>query len=138
MTRNASVKQDHRGLVKFLVCSAALVMLIAPVRASDAIKEIPNQAGNEPVMIVASPKSGIGPLTVRLKPVINETLKGPVEYQWWFGDGEQSHEAIPQPHYYDLGSYNVVLKVKDSTGKVCTASITIDSVRAGCGASCEL
>jgi len=106
-------------------------MALAPAHGADAVKDIQGLAGNEAVMILASPRSGTGPITVRLKPVINETLKEPVKFLWWFGDGKESMEAYPPPHYYDIGRYSVVLEVTDDRGKSYSASVTIDAQSPG-------
>jgi len=127
LTKNTRAKQGHISLARFLVCSAVFAMLISSVRGADAVKEIPELGGKESVMIIATPKSGIGPFTVRLKPVINEKLREPVRYLWWFGDGEESMDEYPPPHYYDIGRYSVVLEVTDDRGKHYSASVTINA-----------
>jgi len=54
-----------------------------------------------------------------------------VKFLWWFGDGEESSEAYPPPHYYEIGRYSVVLEVTDDRGKHYSASVTIDAQSPG-------
>ena len=74
--------------------------------------------------------SGKGPGWVHLRPMIR-SLKEPLKFNWSFGDGQESAEMIPQPHYYASGRYTVVLEVMDKMGKLHTASITIDAASQG-------
>lgn len=78
------------------------------------------------VEISSDSRSGKGPGWVYLRPKIRN-LKEPLKFNWSFGDGQESAEMIPQPHYYASGRYSVVLEVVDKTGKLHTASITIDA-----------
>jgi len=82
------------------------------------------------VEISADSKSGKGPGWISLRPKI-KNLKEPLKFNWSFGDGEESAEMIPQPHYYASGRYTVVLEVVDKTGKLHTASITVDPAYGG-------
>jgi len=78
------------------------------------------------VEITANPKSGQGPMWVHLKPKV-ANLKEPLKFRWFFGDGEESNERIPQPHQYQPGRYYVALEVTDRAGKLYTASITVEA-----------
>ena len=78
------------------------------------------------VEITSDSKSGKGSGWVHLRPKIRN-LKEPLKFNWSFGDGEESAEMIPQPHYYASGRYTVILEVVDKTGKLHTASITVDA-----------
>jgi hypothetical protein len=80
--------------------------------------------------IVASPRTGHGPLLVRLEPKVRH-LREPLQFQWYFGDGQESAEAVPEPHNYAFGKYNLVLKVVDGEGRVCTAGVYIESAWPG-------
>lgn len=82
------------------------------------------------VEIVATPKSGNGPMWVRLKPEISN-LEDLAKVGWSFGDGQESTEMIPKPHYYNFGRYNAILEVTYKSGKKYTASITIDASSPG-------
>ena len=82
------------------------------------------------VEISSDSKSEKGLGWVHLRPKIRN-LKGPLKFNWSFGDGEESVEMIPQPHYYASGRYTVVLEVMDKTGKMHTASITVDAASQG-------
>lgn len=86
--------------------------------------------GEAGIEIVANPKSGKGPMWVYIEPRVNN-LKEPLKFTWSFGDGEESAEMIPKPHYYDFGKFNLVLEITDKEGKVYTASVTIDAVSPG-------
>lgn len=82
------------------------------------------------VEIVANPKSGTGPIWVSLKPEI-KNLKEPLQFNWYFGDGEESTNRVPPPHLYKHGKSAVVLKVTDGDGKKYSASVTIESASPG-------
>jgi len=99
--------------------SAALAVLIGYGLSSAEHK-------NFHVEIIANPKSGMGPMWVRLKPRI-ANLKEPLKFKWLFGDGEESIEKVPQSHEYEPGRYYVSLEVTDRTGQLYSASITIDA-----------
>ena len=82
------------------------------------------------VEIVAAPKSGTGPILVSLKPKI-KNLKEPLQFSWYFGDGEESARRIPPAHLYKHGKSAVVLEVIDGDGKRYSASVTIDAASPG-------
>ncbi|RJQ39732.1 MAG: hypothetical protein C4550_04910 [Nitrospiraceae bacterium] len=82
------------------------------------------------IEISSDSKSAKGPGWVHLRPKI-KNLKGPLKFNWSFGDGEESAEMLPQPHYYASGRYTVVLEVVDKTGKRHSASISIDAASQG-------
>lgn len=87
------------------------------------------EMNNAKVEIIAAPKSGTGPMWVRLEPKIKNIE--PVKFEWLFGDGQESAEMAPPPHFYAGGKYNVMLEVTDKTGKKYTAGITVDAASAG-------
>ena len=81
------------------------------------------------VEIIATPKSGKGPMWVHLEPrIIN--IKA-AKFEWSFGDGTESGQKIPSAHYYEFGRYNVSLEVIDIAGKKYSAAITIDATSPG-------
>lgn len=82
------------------------------------------------VEIVANPKSGTGPIWVSLKPKI-KNLKEPLQFNWYFGDGEENTNRVPPPHFYKHGKSTVVLEVTDGNGKRYSASVTIDAASPG-------
>lgn len=82
------------------------------------------------VEIIAAPKSGNGHMWVYLEPKI-KNIKDPVKFEWSFGEGEESTEMLPKPHYYEFGRFAVVLEVTDKTGKRYTASVTVDAATPG-------
>ena len=85
---------------------------------------------NKGVEIVATPESGTGPIWVSLKPKIRN-LKEPLQFNWYFGDGEESANRVPPPHFYKHGKSAVVLEVTDGNGKRYSASVTIDAASPG-------
>ncbi|MCL4492961.1 MAG: PKD domain-containing protein [Nitrospirae bacterium] len=104
---------------------SALVFALLVVAAAGYAGE--KAAGIE---IVAAPKTGKGPMWVHIEPKVNN-LKEPLKFMWYFGDGNESEEMVPKPHYYDVGKFNLLLEVTEKTGKVYTASVTIDAVSPG-------
>jgi cytochrome c len=75
----------------------------------------------------ASPTSGPAPLTVNFSSEGTEDLDGDeITLQWSFGDGSTSTEANPTHTYASAGAYTAQLRVTDSTGKVGTATVTIN------------
>ncbi len=82
------------------------------------------------VGIIATPKSGKGPMWVYLKPEI-KNLNEPLNFKWYFGDGKESVERVPPPHLYEYGKCIVVLEVTDKYNKRYTASTTIDAENPG-------
>jgi hypothetical protein len=103
----------------FVVCSAVIVI-------SGNVFAEEQKAGR--VEIIAVPTSESGTMWL-LEPKIKK-LKEPLKFHWYFGDGEESSEKAPPPHYYEYGKCNVVLEVRDGDGRIYTASTTID-VEAG-------
>ena len=83
------------------------------------------------VEIMAEPKSGKAPITVKFRAKA-VGLDGPLSYDWSFGDGGESTAAEPPPRRYATGKYNVILKVTDARGKTYRASVTVDSECPGC------
>jgi len=67
---------------------------------------------------------------VRVEPRVNN-LREPLKFCWYFGDGQESKDAVPKPHFYDFGKYNLLLEVTDKNGKTYTASIVIDAALPG-------
>jgi cytochrome c len=75
----------------------------------------------------ADPTSGPAPLTVNFSSEGTEDLDGdPITLQWSFGDGSTSTESNPSHTYANAGAYTAQLRVTDSTGKVGTATVTIN------------
>lgn len=81
-------------------------------------------AGRQMVQIYANPKTGDGPLSVLLEPII-DNLEGPLRFEWNFGDGTVSTEKNPPSHLFEYGKFMVVLRVTDRTSNVFSASVTI-------------
>jgi len=71
--------------------------------------------GGSQADFVASPTSGVLPLTVQFTDVSNFN---PVRWLWEFGDGAISTEQHPQHVYKNAGSYTVRLRVTDISGQV--------------------
>jgi cytochrome c len=75
----------------------------------------------------ANPTSGPAPLTVNFSSEGTEDLDGDaITLQWSFGDGTTSTDANPTHTYDNPGTYTAQLRVTDTTGKVGTATVTID------------
>jgi cytochrome c len=71
--------------------------------------------------------SGPAPLTVQFSSEGTEDLDGDaLTIEWRFGDGTTSTEANPTHTYEQVGTYTAQLRATDSTGKVGTATITIN------------
>jgi cytochrome c len=74
----------------------------------------------------ADPSSGPAPLTVEFSSEGTEDLDGDeITLEWNFGDGSSSTESNPTHTYTSPGAYTAQLRVTDSTGKVGTATVTI-------------
>ncbi|MBZ0155328.1 MAG: hypothetical protein K8I29_03825 [Alphaproteobacteria bacterium] len=113
------MNSSPRCIVIFVLCIAA-VLLILPAAGE----------GNGGIEIIVVPKTGKGPMWVHVEPRVNN-LKEPLKFRWYFGDGQESGEMYPKPHFYEVGKYNLVLEVTEQTGKVYTASATIDAASPG-------
>jgi len=72
----------------------------------------------------AKPLIGLPPLTVNFT---GEARVGqpPYTYLWVFGDGSISTELSPTHTYLTKGTYDAVLKVKDSLNSTCSKTFTI-------------
>lgn len=76
-------------------------------------------------IIVVTKKIG-GSVVAYFEPDTRD-IERPVEFKWLFGDGLESSEVVPAPHYYNAGGiYNVLIGVTNKAGKMYTASVTID------------
>ena len=102
---------------------AAFALFVAVTAAFSLCFAGGKEAGLE---IYAIPKEGKGPMWVYLEPKANN-LKEPLKFHWYFGDGNESEEMIPRPHYYEFGKYNLVLEATDGDGRVYTAGINISA-----------
>jgi PKD repeat protein len=51
-----------------------------------------------------------------------------VEYNWDFGDGNQSDKVAPRHQYFDIGTHDVILTVTDNNGGRSITEIKIDSI----------
>ena len=71
--------------------------------------------GGSEADFVASPTSGVLPLTVQFTDISNFN---PVRWLWEFGDGAISTEQYPQHVYKNAGAYTVRLRVTDISGLV--------------------
>jgi len=76
--------------------------------------------------IIAVTETVVAAVVVYLEPNVRN-IEEPVRFEWLFGDGQESSEMFPLPHYYNAGGkYNVLLEVTNKAGKRYTASVTID------------
>ncbi|HVK22391.1 MAG TPA: PQQ-dependent sugar dehydrogenase [Actinokineospora sp.] len=84
--------------------------------------------GRAPEAKVSADKTnGTAPLTVNFSSAgSTDPEGGALTYSWNFGDGTTSTAANPA-HTFAAGNYNVVLTVKDPSGKTSTANTTITS-----------
>ena len=112
-------------------CSSAAIAACLWIVLAPALPGTGSAAESDPCLeVVATPRTGIGPLLVRLEPKVHR-LREPLQFRWYFGDGQESAEAVPESHNYEFGKYNLVLKVVDGEGRVCTAGVYIESALPG-------
>jgi uncharacterized protein (TIGR02145 family) len=73
-----------------------------------------NAAGSAPVAaFTGSPTSGTAPLTVSFT---DQSTNSPTNWQWNFGDGNNSSQQNPQHTYQNAGTYTVQLTVANNHG----------------------
>lgn len=60
-------------------------------------------------------------------------LTPPLSYHWNLGNGKEWHGAEVPEQEYEVGRYDVLLAVKDGTGRVKKASVAIEAESHGCG-----
>jgi hypothetical protein len=113
--------------LSFRIIHFVILFLVLVAALQTGFAEEPMKAAVE---IFAAPKSGKGPMRVYLEPKVNN-LKGPLKFHWYFGDGKESEEMIPKPHYYGFGKYNLMLEVTDMEEKTYTAGVNIDAALPG-------
>jgi PKD repeat protein len=89
-------------------------------------------AGTAPVAaIVATPTTGLAPLTVSLSGAGSTDSDGTIaSYAWAFGDGSTANGATTSKVYTTAGTYTAVLTVTDNSGLTATKSVVI-TVNAG-------
>ena len=58
-------------------------------------------------------------------------------YQWDFGDGTTSDQAVVTHQYMDGGEYNVILSVQDSSGLHCDTAVTSQMVTVNTPPICD-
>ncbi len=124
--RSSSVRNLNFNF--FISVYIRVLAVIGAIIVSCGIGFAEEQKKDVKVEIIAVPTSESGTMWL-LEPKIKR-LKEPLKFHWYFGDGEESSEQAPPPHYYEYGKCNVVLEVRDRDGRIYTASTTID-VEAG-------
>lgn len=78
------------------------------------------------VEISATPTSGEAPLTVAFEGTATDPDGDePLTYEWDFGDGASSAEAVTEHTYTEVGVYEAVLTVTDPQGAEGSASVEI-------------
>ena len=91
----------------------------------------PNQDDPPVAVLVASPNSGIAPLSVNLDGSLSTDDQGIITYYWDFGNGQTDTTTVDQVNhsYSTLGSYTARLIVQDNAGQTDTAyaSISVSS-----------
>ena len=75
------------------------------------------------VTIASDPSSGSAPLGVNF--TANVSGASSLRYNWNFGDGQTSSEALPSHVYQSAGNYVAKLTVTDTTGATASASSLI-------------
>ncbi|TAN45144.1 MAG: PKD domain-containing protein [Nitrospirae bacterium] len=113
-----------------LLCIIIFFVVMITFTDTSAGRVFAEERKDTQIEIFAIPKSGKGPMWVYLEPQVNN-LKKPLKYRWYFGDGQESTDATPKPHYYEFGKYNLVLEVTAGDGKLYTAGISIDAALPG-------
>lgn len=102
----------------------------APVIISKRVKQIKDSNTEKINLNVPSPpipvfsldtKEGCAPFTIKIK----NLSKAAMDYEWDFGDGNQSNDYMPQHTYLYPGIYKISLKAKGMGG---TAVSYIDSI----------
>ncbi|HEX6196453.1 MAG TPA: PKD domain-containing protein [Jiangellaceae bacterium] len=78
------------------------------------------------VFALASPTSGIEPLTVQFTGFAEDPQGGDVTIEWDFGDGSTSSELSPEHTYAEPGSYTATLTATDEDGETGSASVAIE------------
>jgi PKD repeat protein len=78
------------------------------------------------VRALASPTSGLQPLTVHFTGIAEEPQGGQVTVEWDFGDGQTSDELSPEHTYTEPGSYTATLIATDGDGETGSASVEIE------------
>ncbi|MBR9677216.1 PKD domain-containing protein [Candidatus Woesearchaeota archaeon] len=73
--------------------------------------------------IIATPKSGVAPLTIDFEAVGSGDL--PLNYVWDFDDGTAATGQFTQHDFSDAGRYTVTLTVIDADGDMATDTTTI-------------
>jgi len=60
-------------------------------------------------------------------------LTPPLSYHWSLGNGKEWNGSEVPEQEYEVGRYDVLLAVKDGTGRVKKASVAIEAESHGCG-----
>lgn len=60
-------------------------------------------------------------------------LMPPLSYHWSLGNGKEWNGSEVPEQEYEVGRYDVLLAVKDDTGRVRKASVAIEAESHGCG-----
>ncbi|MEZ4830205.1 MAG: PKD domain-containing protein [Bacteroidia bacterium] len=88
----------------------------------------PGHTNENPVAAInATPVSGIAPLLVDFDATASDDADGIItEYTWDFGDGKTATGMLVAHTYQAVGNYVATLTVKDDSGAVNTATVTIE------------
>lgn len=86
------------------------------------------KAPSPTAVILATPTKGNAPLTVSFDGSTSSTGSPdftPLSYEWDFGDGTTSNEAVTEHTYTQAGYYAATLRFSDSGGGTSTANVLI-------------
>ncbi len=107
--------------------TATLTIIDDDLRTAADTVVITAHTGDPQAAFIATPPTGMRPLTVIFDASPSEDFDGQIEdYTWDFGDGTGDNGLIVQHYYPNGGDFEVVLTVTDNEGRTGTSMQVID------------
>ena len=92
---------------------------------------LPALTSSPQVSVSASPSSGAAPLSVNFTAKVTLSSGYVTAYNWTFGDGQASTQALPSHVYQSAGNYTAKVTITDSSGTKASASTLVNVTGAG-------
>ena len=127
-TIRVQVREDGLSIDQ-IVLSPITYLSTAPGKATDDTTIL---SANSPVLtstvkvtVSASPSLGVAPLSVNFTANVTLSSGYVTGYNWNFGDGQTSMQALPSHVYQSPGNYTAKVTITDNSGSQASASTVV-------------